>query len=279
MGKFRDYVNLIRPNVCLLAVFGVIVGYLLSPISDSRQFPDNMKFFAAVLAAFLVCGAGNVINDYFDYKIDKINAPNRPIPSGTIKRKNALIFYIALSIIGLALAFYVSTQFFEIALVNVVVLSAYGWKLKRSLYMKNAAVSWLSSSSFVAGGLVENVWITPAIAMISVISFLGTFSREVFKDVEDMKGDKKQRVRTFATIFGKTNAVNIASFLVLIALISVTSPYFTGTYPPVYMLAASPGIVLGLFAIYFRKNAGRSQKSLKMSMYCVVIAFIIMALL
>lgn len=32
---------------------------------------------------------GNVINDYFDYKIDLINKPQRPIPSGRISLNNA----------------------------------------------------------------------------------------------------------------------------------------------------------------------------------------------
>lgn len=43
--------------------------------------------------------AGNVINDYFDYKIDLINKPQRPIPSGRISLDNAKtmhIFYLFL---------------------------------------------------------------------------------------------------------------------------------------------------------------------------------------
>lgn len=278
MGNLRDYVSLIRPNVCFLAVFGVLVGYLLSTTPDVLQTQDNTRLFAAMVAAFLACGAGNVINDYFDHKIDRINAPNRPIPRGAVKRKSALVFYVALSAVGVALAFYVSVQFFVIALVNMAVLSAYGWKLKRSVHLKNAAVSWLSSSSFMAGGLIENIWMGGMVSLIFTMSFLGTFSREVFKDVEDMKGDKKQGVKTLATVFGKPRALKVASILAVSALAVVLLPYVAGSYALPYLIAVSPGVVLGTAAVVLRDDARKSQRALKFSMYCLTAAFILIAL-
>jgi len=274
MGSFGGYVSLVRPNVCLLAIFGVVVGYLLSPGSGFPAAYD-VKLLLAVAVAFLACGAGNVINDYFDYKIDKTNAPNRPIPSGAVKRKNALALYFSLSISSLALAFSVSMYFFWIALANVAVLSAYGWNLKRSIYMKNSAVSWLSSSSFLAGGFILNTSIAPAVLIVFMVSFLGTFSREVFKDVQDLKGDRRQKVRTFATVFGRPAATNIASMVAVTALLSVVSPYLFGVYPIAYVLAASPCILLGALAVSNRKDAKKSQRLLKASMYCFTVALIL----
>jgi len=276
MVSLRGYVALTRPNVCLLAVFGVLVGYLLSPGSGYLA-TYGVELILAAAAAFLACGAGNVINDYFDYKIDKTNAPKRPIPNGLVKRSHALIFYVALSVTSLAIALNVSEYFFYIAIVNIAVLSAYGWRLKRSLYMKNSAVSWLSSSSFLAGGIISNVSIAPAVLVIFVVSFLGTFSREIFKDIQDLKGDKKQGVRTFATFLGKTKASYMASLFAMAALLSIVSPYLLGMYTISYLLAMSPGVVFGILAIAYRKDGGKSQKLLKVSMYCVTVTLILMA--
>ena len=279
MGNARDYISLMRPNVCLLAVFAVAVGYLLSPQPTTMQGHDYFVLFAAALAAFLVCAAGNVINDYFDHKIDKINAPNRPIPRGAVKRNSALVFYAVLSVSGIALAAYVSLQFFAIAIVNFAILSAYGWRLKRSLYLKNATVSWLSSSSFVAGGLIGNAWISEMVSLIFIASFLGTFSREVFKDVEDVTGDRKQGARTFATEFGKQSTAVIASLLALTALASVMLPYLVGSQTIVYVIVVLPGVAFGAAAILFRNDAKKSQNMLKASMYCLVMAFVLMSFL
>ncbi|MBI4894514.1 MAG: geranylgeranylglycerol-phosphate geranylgeranyltransferase [Candidatus Aenigmarchaeota archaeon] len=262
-----------------MAVFAVVVGYLLSAQPTSGQEQDYTRLFAAAIAAFLACAAGNVINDYFDHKIDKINAPNRPIPRGAVKRINALIFYVALSASGIALASYVSPQFLGIAAVNFVVLSAYGWRLKRSVHLKNAAVSWLSSSSFIAGGLIENAWIGDMVSLIFVMSFFGTFSREVFKDIEDVTGDKKQGARTLATEFGKRDAVKIASLLTILALVSVMLPYFSGSQSMTYVIATFPGVVLGASAVAFRNDAKKSQGLLKISMYCIVLAFVLTSLI
>ncbi|PKM92058.1 MAG: digeranylgeranylglyceryl phosphate synthase, partial [Euryarchaeota archaeon HGW-Euryarchaeota-1] len=38
----------------------------------------------AAAAIFLFSSAGNVLNDYFDREIDKINHPERPIPSNRV---------------------------------------------------------------------------------------------------------------------------------------------------------------------------------------------------
>ena len=78
--------------------------------------------FLAGISASLIAAAGYVINDYFDIKIDKINRPERPLASGEISVKSAIIYYSIFSIIGLSLSVLISYTAFFIALLTVILL-------------------------------------------------------------------------------------------------------------------------------------------------------------
>jgi len=56
----------------------------------------------------LLYAAGVVLNDVFDYNIDKVERPERPIPSGLIPLKSAAIFGSVLLTIGVLFAFFVT---------------------------------------------------------------------------------------------------------------------------------------------------------------------------
>lgn len=88
----NPYVEIIRPGNVIMAIIAVILVAILAKSVD-------IPIILAMLAVFFAMSAGNVINDYFDYKIDLINKPQRPIPSGRISLDNAKtthIFYLFL---------------------------------------------------------------------------------------------------------------------------------------------------------------------------------------
>ena len=102
------YLKLLRPNVCVMAVLGLVIGCVVGCVDA-----DIMSFSCAVVATFLICGSGNVINDYFDYEIDKVNKPYRVLASNKVSRKSAFLFFLVLGFFGLLLAYFVSFYFFN----------------------------------------------------------------------------------------------------------------------------------------------------------------------
>src|SRR5665647_2225893 len=101
MNKLGGFIRLIRPVNCIMMGFAVLVGaVLVSPQLGSLNW---LTILFGFLTGFTFCGAAMVINDYYDRKIDAINEPQRPIPSGTIKPIEALTFVGALSVVGLSL--------------------------------------------------------------------------------------------------------------------------------------------------------------------------------
>ena len=79
------YLEILRP---FNALMGVIAVLLVAIISGNF----NLYVPVACVIVFIFTGAGNAINDYVDHKIDAINKPERPIPSGRISLNAAAIY-------------------------------------------------------------------------------------------------------------------------------------------------------------------------------------------
>jgi len=69
--------------------FAVLVGAVLAAASQFSGI-NGFNVIFGFLTGFMFCAAAMVINDYYDRNIDSINEPNRPIPSGLIKTRQAL---------------------------------------------------------------------------------------------------------------------------------------------------------------------------------------------
>src|SRR5450759_4695175 len=113
MNKFGGFIRLMRPLNCIMMGFAVFVGAVLAaPQLGSLNWLNIMLGF---LTGFTFCAAAMVINDYYDRKIDAINEPQRPIPSGTVKPNEALAFMGVLAAVGFVFAGLVSILCFVVA--------------------------------------------------------------------------------------------------------------------------------------------------------------------
>ena len=95
--NFSELFKLMKPRVMSLVIFTCAVGLLLAP--------DVISTKDAIIGIFLVsmgAGAAGVLNMWYESDLDALMTRTclRPIPSGTINRKQALIFGIILSFIS-----------------------------------------------------------------------------------------------------------------------------------------------------------------------------------
>ena len=95
ISSFYNHFELLRPfNVLISALAMVISASILGELLNYE------KLIPVIITVMCFTGGANAINDFIDFKIDQINRPNRPIPSGRVKRKSALIISILLFLIG-----------------------------------------------------------------------------------------------------------------------------------------------------------------------------------
>ena len=94
-----------KPRVMSLVIFTCAVGLLISPI--------NVNLFDAMISIFFVAlgaGAAGTLNMWYEADLDKLMTRTclRPIPTGKIEKKDALIFGILLSLFSVIGLYYFS---------------------------------------------------------------------------------------------------------------------------------------------------------------------------
>src|SRR5687767_10143952 len=67
----------------------------------------NFEFVVFVLSIVLVAAAGNVINDYFDFQMDKECDPSRPLAKGVFTLDQAMYLHMVFLFTGIGMGFYI----------------------------------------------------------------------------------------------------------------------------------------------------------------------------
>ncbi|MEO9511773.1 MAG: UbiA-like protein EboC [Flavobacteriaceae bacterium] len=103
----KGYLQLCRlPNLPTAAA-DIVAGMSLVGVFGNRAITFHDPVLLIFASVFLYAG-GVVLNDVFDFELDKTERPERPIPSGIVSLKKASFFGSILLILGIALALYVS---------------------------------------------------------------------------------------------------------------------------------------------------------------------------
>ena len=276
--KIKLFLDLIRVRNCSMTFIAVLLG--ASFIDFGQVF--TLKVMMAGLAAFLITGAGNIINDYFDYEIDRINRPHRALPSNKISKSDAMMLSMALFAIGLGMSKYVNIYCFLIALSNVIVLLTYGKYSKKMYLLSNMIVSYLVASIFVYGAFANQtdtfleMGKFQMVALLSACAFFATLSREIMKDIEDIEGDRKKYAITLPIRLGVEKALEISKTFIFIAMILSLAPFFPG-FPPEKFNLFFYGVFImiadAMFISSLRMHPSLSQRAMIAGMAMSIVAF------
>lgn len=266
------YLEILRPFNAMMAVITIILMAVIS-----GQFTFNV--FLAGIVVFIATGAGNAINDYFDHKIDAINRPERPIPSGRISLKNAGIYSILLFAVAIIIGFIIGIIPGLIVVFSSLLMIYYAYRLKAKCLIGNLTISFLTGMSFVLGGVVVNELIISI--YLGFFAFLMTMAREIVKDMEDMDGDKMEGASTLPIVYGKKISSRIAAFFMILASLASPVLYFLGIFSILYLLVLAVGIVIFLRgSVLILKDQSTQtnkqiSKQIKIGMAVVFLAFFV----
>nr|WP_321402695.1 UbiA family prenyltransferase [uncultured Desulfobacter sp.] len=97
----KTLLELIRLPGIFTAHADIIAGFLLA----GAGLTELTTLFLLIAATSCFLSAGMTLNDYFDYKIDQVESPGRPIPSNRISRQTALCIGSGLLAAGIIFAF------------------------------------------------------------------------------------------------------------------------------------------------------------------------------
>ena len=218
MAKFKAVYHLIRPELPLAGGICVIAGQIIV----LQTLPNFFAGFMGFLSGFFISGAAMITNDYFDLDVDRINHPQRPIPSGKISLSEAKVLTGMFSLAGFVTSALLGPLTLTFAIFLWIIAILYNWKLKESGLLGNMMVGLSVAGFFIFGGLSVGGLTNGIIWIFGTLAFLFDLGEEIAGDVMDMAGDEKRSSKTLARIYGKQYALNVSSFLfTLFALISL----------------------------------------------------------
>ena len=265
--KVFAYIKISRPLNSLITFLVIIVASIIC--ADGSY--SVLKIFLAGLSGALTASAGNVINDYFDIDIDKINKPQRVLPQGKLSLKEALAFYFILTVLSLVISSFININAFTIVFIAASFLFFYSYQLKKISLLGNIVVSLLTGLTFIYGGLaVNNI---KAAIIPAMFAFLITFIREIVKDMEDIEGDKQQGINTYPAFHGFKKAKMMVVFITLVLIILTLYPFVINLYAIEYFLVVMVFvnpllvyIIKSLFKDDSVKNLNKLSNLLKLNM-------------
>lgn len=268
----RDFFKVTRSyNLLIILVTQFFVYFfLIGNGFDHMDLLEIPSFFLLSAATIAIAAAGYIINDYHDIKIDLINKPSRVVVGNVIKRRIALLIYIALSLAGVLIGFLISWKIGAINIFSASILWLYSIRFKKMAFWGNLSIAVLTALSI----LIIYVWEPEAGGMLLLayawFAFIITLIREIIKDMEDMKGDQAYGCKTLPIVFGIPRTINFLVFLTLIMAFTVVAGMFVTGNIVLQLFAAIVLIELILLLIKLRRTDTVSGYRM-LGKYCKVI--------
>ncbi len=273
--NFKEFlfalVKLTRPINSFMIGLATIIGMQLS---DSNWF--NLKFLTnlgyvsgatvtilAFFAAFLASSFSMVFNDYIDYKVDIINSPHKPIPAGKISREAALLYAILLALVSSLLSFIISYISFFIVISGLLISFLYNTYLKKKGLIGNIMVAYSTSLPFIYGASILYFSNFIPILILIMLALLSNISREIIKGIADIEGDKALGILTVANVHGKKFAVRLASFFIILAIISSIIPFIFKLLNLYYLIPILITDSIFIYATYILVKSQMESTALK----------------
>jgi geranylgeranylglycerol-phosphate geranylgeranyltransferase len=278
MNRIGGFVRLMRPVNCAMMGFAVIIG---TTLADLKGISDSwMSLVYGFITGFALTAASMAINDYYDREIDAINEPNRPIPSGLIKSREALLFASILTAIGFSAAYLTSLLCLFVAIIAWAVFTAYTIVGKRSGLLGNFLVSVCVAIPFIYGSVVIVGVVQVNVLVFASMAFLSNTGREITKGIVDVQGDKSRNVKTLAVRYGEKVAVIAAVVFYSSAVALSPIPLFLGIvsfwFVP-FVVLTDLGLIASsvmLLRDYSRENARRIKKMVLLWFIAGLLAFV-----
>ena len=136
--KIRGLIKLLRFELPFSAGVCVIMGQIFA----LGKFASPFIIISGFASVFLISASILVLNDYFDVETDRINAPERPIPSNLVSPIEALFFSLLLLFGGLILSYLIGIIVLIISVILAVIGFLYNRFFKKSGLPGNLMVSF-----------------------------------------------------------------------------------------------------------------------------------------
>lgn len=216
-------------------------------LKDASAGIQSMDFFLLVFSTTLIAAGGNIINDYFDRRADRINKPEKLIIGKYVKRRVAILTHVLINLVAFSIAAYLSWKletfgYVFIHLMTINMLWFYSMYFKRKFLIGNVMIAGMTAmvpllvgfyydQSISSGALEVNnfndglTFISTKIIILVLsialagFAFIINLGREIIKDMEDIPGDEVLKARTIPIVLGIKSSRWIVTVILAFAVV------------------------------------------------------------
>jgi 4-hydroxybenzoate polyprenyltransferase len=239
MSRLSAYVALARPFTLLAPAMGML-AYGMAAAGFGGEFrmeaDDARNVALGVFVAALLNVASNAVNQIFDVEIDRVNKPDRPLPSGALSMAEAWTVTVLAYAGSLAVSALIHPTLLWIVAFTALLTYAYSgppFRTKRHWAFANLTIAtprgfllpvagWMAVALPRGDAIPVDLWILAGASGLFVAGAAST------KDYADMKGDAAGGCVTLPIRFGVEKSVNIVAPFLVVPWVGLALAALTG---------------------------------------------------
>ena len=260
-----------RPYTVVWCGLVSLVGACVT-VGKFPKIPDTLLVLFIPMMGWI---AGLYLSDYLDRNLDSIQKPHRPIPSGRIKPKEAIIVGALFALAGFFLTFLLT--FYNVVLVFVVAVLVFLYtNVSKSHGLSgNVNRGLVTMAAYFFGIFATGVSLSsipPYVWLLSIVFLVHDTNSNLVGAIRDIEGDKKGGYRTIPVKYGVKISIYISLLLTAVWLpLSLILPYGFLTIQFYLIMIIDIAILLFMYLYLFRSIASYSrEKGLRFHEFFVI---------
>jgi len=221
-------------------------------------WPDIDLLIIFTFGVIITRSAGCVINDYADREIDKhiARTRDRPITTGEISPKVALLLFIALGLIAFALVLLTNTLTIKISFIAIALAVLYPFT-KRWTNLPQLILGLAFAMSVPMAFSAQTGTVPASAGWIFLATILWTLIYDTLYAMADREEDLKIGVKSTAILFTKYDQIFITllQILLMIVFIKIGNLFDLGAFYDISL------IIILIFMIYHQLLIKKGKKS------------------
>jgi chlorophyll synthase len=200
-----------------------------------------------VMAGPLLCAFSQVINDWYDRDVDRINEPDRPTAANLLAPGTIALIATGLALAALAIAWALGPLVLWLALGGLVLALAYSappLRLKaRNGWLANTACSFAYEGFAWVAGAAAFAHVSEGTIVLATLYSLGSHGLMTLNDFKSIEGDRKLGLRSIPAMLGIDGALKAAfAFIDVFQVLAIA-------YVAYHQAWIAAGVMLVLFLV------------------------------
>jgi 4-hydroxybenzoate polyprenyltransferase len=251
---FVQLTRLDKPIGVFLLLWPTLGGLWIA----AQGFPDLKLLGIFLLGTWLMRSAGCAINDYADANFDGdvLRTESRPIVTGKVTRKEALLTFLLLSALGFVLLLFTNLLTIRVSFFAVFVAALYPF-MKRYTHLPQLVLGIAFSCGILMAFTAQRGELPAQAWLLFVANCLWTVAYDTQYSMVDREYDLKIGVKSTAILFGTADRVIVATMqgMFLLAMLLAAAQFELGVWVYLGLLVA-----FGLFVWQWNITKTRSPE-------------------